>query len=782
MIPDQMIRISGLRQVKVLSRKEKQEREVSWNPRFNVERMPEYNAAKDRYLQNLLQTGKHKKFVISGKRKIRIRSPKSIQKSSSSKRIAETYSQSSRMQTLGKLQQETEAVYISKGIPIDFFKLLSHKVERLEAKPAIQFLNKHLLEVNSDKSAVQSALKAVKIRERFLQQVQDSLQADKLDRKAVSDLVSMAAIYSVKAVEAIVSWRAEAGTSGAALEFPYKGLNYLCQMSRDLKFLKTSKFAVFLEEKVFEHFIPDFCEKSLKGFRKRRQQAEDWIRQELTLSTKHSLLELASDRKESEAGGSREAGSGLKRAEKDSEGESADGDLEKFAIVERKGEAVKLVEDFDKDVPEQIKNCLGAPGEAYQKALSLKFPGFLWVVAGKEVVGFFILNLENQKTLQKRLFLSHVSARSLQELGKVVETVIEFCKNNYPCDEIRVALSSPQNAQGKYESDKAIKVFFDNLGFRWKVLIKDKTDVPVHILGLSIKKPETSEASPCSPNQHLFQDSIKFVYCCSGQFQSSQPSQSSQRLPQADSPPGYLSDIGLAMVLKHLDCQSPSLPASVSAILGKVGPGWSAPAFKLSSHGNLLSAQQETSRLGLAPGKLQDSSSVLSICSIELNWVRFLTTTHNKTKFLYIHGCDIDVMLSGAHKVFIIPTEDPNFSVFVIPFQGSVHDPLKESKEVLAKISEAKEKLQEIWIPEFRIAEKRARHLDEAGLVLHEELQACVRAPLHSLGNLTVEPGPAALVIRDSFLFGLVNSKVDEDFEVPYVASFVTSGQFAYVD
>lgn len=768
---DQMIRISGFRQVKVLSRKEKQEREVSWNPRFNVERMPEYNAAKDRYLQNLLQTGKNKKFIISGKRKIRIRSPKSIQKSSSSKRIAETYNLSSKMQTLTRLQQEIEAIYITKGIPIDFFKLLIRKVESLEAKVAIQLLNKHLLEVNNDKSTVQRALKAVKIRERFLQHMQDSLNTDKLDKKTVSDLISMASIYSIKAVEAIISWRSESGNSNLTLEFPYKGQNYLFQMSKDLKFLKNSKFSVYLEEKVFENFIPAFCEKIFKNFKKRWQQAEDWIRQELSFSSKQSVFELKSNRIETE--GNEE---NFKSIEKEGEGQGQgyDGALSGFRIGERKGEVDKLVEDFEKDVPEQIRNCLGAPVEAYKKALGLKFPSFLWIVNGKEVVGFFILNLENQKTLQKRLFLSHVSAKSLEDLGKVVEMVIEFCKENYPCDEIRVALNSPENSQGKYESDKAIKLFFDNLGFRWKVLIKDKTDVPVHILGLSIKKPEVS-SSLSLPNQFLFQDSIKFVYYCAGQYQSSQ----SQSLTQSSS---YLSDIGLSMVLKHLDQHSPSLPPSIHKILNKVNQNWSAPAFKLSSHSDLHSANQETSKLGLHPAKLEDSESVLAICSIELNWVRFLTTIYKKTKFLYIHGCEIDVMLSGTYKVFIIPTEDPNFNIFLIPHQGKLNDPLKESKEILAKISEVKEKIQEIWIPEFKIIENRCRNLAEDGLVVQEELQVFVKAPIHGLGNLKVEPGPTALVVNESFLFGLVNSKVDEEFEVPYVASFVASSQFSYLD
>ena len=119
---------------------------------------------------------------------------------------------------------------------------------------------------------------------------------------------------------------------------------------------------------------------------------------------------------------------------------------------------------------------------------------------------------------------------------------------------------------------------------------------------------------------------------------------------------------------------------------------------------------------------------------------------------------------------------------WLIPHQGKLNDPLKESKEILAKISEVKEKIQEIWIPEFKIIENRCRNLAEDGLVVQEELQVFVKAPIHGLGNLKVEPGPTALVVNESFLFGLVNSKVDEEFEVPYVASFVASSQFSYLD
>ena len=733
-----------------MSKKEKQDREGSWNPRFYVERMPEYDATRDRHLQSILPTLKQKKLIVTSKsKKVRVRSPKTILKSNSSKKLPQSTIYASRLQTQTKLKLEIENAYITKGIPIEYLKILNATIENLEIKYSIWILSKHIHEIQIDRDSLQEALKAVKIRERYLQQVEELSNQELIDRKVALDNISNLAIYSIQAVEAIGLWKSEIASFNPKMhkqKFLYHNESYLLKMTIDLQFLKDSKISVLLGEKNFEGFIPNICEKKFRNFSRRIVEAESRLFDELNPSAKESLFELRNRKK-------------VDIVEKRvSEGDIESNIEKNLEIRDAAGNIWAEIQEYAKSVPEQVKKCLGDPNLAYSNSLKLKFPAYFWVQRGKSRVGLFVLNIENQKTLQKRLFLSHISAIDLDLLEKVIEMAVEYCKLNYPCDEIRVALSSPQNAEGKYESDKAIKQFFDKLGFRWKVLTKDWTEIPVHMLGLSLTKQESA------PNPAIFQDSILIVYSCTGQS-------TVFKVANSDN----YSAIGVASILSNLEFNGEGAGKSVTSVLSKIATGWKPPLFKLSLEKDLKSVKENTEKLGLHLSELENKETWVALSSIELNWIKFLTTSWNNRSYIYIHECEIDVMESKTALVYIIPTEDPNFKVFLIPTTEEIKNSLERSKEILSEIFEVKEKITEIWIPEFSLTGQSQINLesDKSPVTCQENIHIHIKAAVHTQGNVKLVPKPESLLIRGNFLFGLINSKIDEEFEVPYVATYV---------
>lgn len=141
-------------------------------------------------------------------------------------------------------------------------------------------------------------------------------------------------------------------------------------------------------------------------------------------------------------------------------------------------------------------------------------------------------------------------------------------------------------------------------------------------------------------------------------------------------------------------------------------------------------------------------------------------------------------MSSKSALVYIIPTEDPGFNTFIILVSGKIQDPLERAKEIFTEIHEAKQKISEIWIPEFRVVGENRVGIREDGsnVMCQENIVVHIKAALHSKGNVRLVPGRESLVICGSFLFGVINSRVDEEFEVPYLATYVQTSNFISSD
>ncbi|OMJ87525.1 hypothetical protein SteCoe_10781 [Stentor coeruleus] len=870
MLNENLLRYTGIRGVKSLTKKEKQDRELSWNARFYIERMPDYDAAKDKYMQNLLATLKHKKILIpsSKTRKVRIRSPKGYPKPVSTKGLIVARPTSMKMQHISKLKSCIENYYIEKTIPIEFLKIYFELVDSCHFKVATNALSKHLNDIIADKSPVQLALKAVKARERAIQNAKfliddkkkpsissqphthafetptnyhnnkethhlnDSLTKNQdIHLKSLgkeikitecTELLNTIVLSSIQVIEFIQLWRAELSEldkSRAKQVFYFHGKNYLAKMLEDLKFLRNSIFCQVFDEKIFENFIPNFGEKTIKLFAKRYAECESILSEESAPTVRETLFDMRNKKKQDHNGehGKLEVNlsekvlrnneNPIKLLEKvgansektiksiGKEGKTAetthntsDKDQkssmimtkpstnipktteqtpknletppipEKYYLEPTIGNAENILENYSKTVPKQIKDCLGDPLEAYHKAFTLKFPALLWVKTRKAALGMFILNVDHQKTTQNRLYISHVSSTSIEALEIVINHAVEYASSNYPCDEIRVNLASPANAVGKYESDKTIKQYFDKLGFRWKVFIKDSTGYPMHILGLACKK------SLNSPNDNLFKDSLQFVYACTGQI-----------LPPFSDNSGIISALGVCTALKYMgEAEIPSQQYLLN-ILSKASPKWVPPAFKLTGNKSIEDINEELNSLGLDMPSLQYTNTFLALSSVELNWNRFLTTTYNGQQYLYIYDSQIQIMASGDMRVFIVPTEDYNFSAFIIPLKGFKGNAFEKAYEILSEIKNVDKQIDEIWVPDFNVKVNSCQEFQqEDGDVVNVRENAFVRvtAAIHNKGCLEVRPKDDAVVINSGFLFGLIHSKVDDEFSVPYFAVY----------
>ena len=220
----------------------------------------------------------------------------------------------------------------------------------------------------------------------------------------------------------------------------------------------------------------------------------------------------------------------------------------------------------------------------------------------KETVGLFTLNLDNQKTTQTRMYISHISSKSIELLERIIHLAVNYVSENYPCDEIRVTIASPANSEGKYESDKTIKQFFDKLGFRWKRLLKDNSNYPMQLLGLACKK------NVNSINDDIFKDSLQVLYSCSAQ-------ESKDKITDHY----FLSVVGIAAVLKDFgECKSSSNKI-LHNILEKASNNWKPPAFKITHKKDLESVLAKIQKNNLFTEKLEDTETSLALCSVELN-------------------------------------------------------------------------------------------------------------------------------------------------------------------
>ena len=156
-------------------------------------------------MQNLTATQKIRKILIPNTktRKIRIRSPKLTQKSTSTKRLFPVRPQPKRLQIINKLKSTIEAAYNEKSIPLDYLSIYFESIDSLDPRIMIKTMSKTISELNSDTSSVQYVIKSIKTREQCIFNIKNELKNEEIDINYCKDMINDLRILSIQVIECI---------------------------------------------------------------------------------------------------------------------------------------------------------------------------------------------------------------------------------------------------------------------------------------------------------------------------------------------------------------------------------------------------------------------------------------------------------------------------------------------------------------------------------------------------------------------------------------------------
>ena len=729
-------RIPGSRPHKLSPKKEKKIREQSWDNRFYLGKIPDYNAFHDKYLQNALPI--HKKKIILGVGRVRTRkNPSTRDLKSSTSNIFASKGLIVKNQILKKLKQNLCSIWDYKEIPEAQRELFLQAIEKIPAKKQSSILVKEIELYKQDKNFTQLVLRAIKARENSLVELKnfsDSIQiaSSAIKHNCVESLINLR-MLSLHIVECIQAWRKnlhelDPSIVPANLNFAWQGQNYLSKMVNDSHFLGQSAMAAFIE---FQPNDPFFVNNSKQAGKielplpsyllKRIKDSEQVLNSEgFVLSAAQSFLSKDPEPAKSQ--------------------DLPDVQHCKVEFAALTGRVKEQILKYGQKVPTQVQDSMGKVEAVYDYSLSLRYPAFLWARAAGQQVGLVALNLDNQKSVQNRILISHVSALSVALFGKVAESLLEYLWSSYSCAEVRVGIHTRINGQGKYECDPEIKSVFDQHSFRWKQMIYNQHEIPVQILGA--KRAGDQPAQQFS----IFSDSLNLCYACGLQ-------KTAQAFPEV---PAVCSAVGIACAYR------PYMPGAFSVfseILSK--SKGIPPAFRHRKDANYLSATRDLPAIDLEFTSLQDFRETSVACSsLGLSWEKFLPCLHNNKKFTKVVG-QINVMKSNEEVVYVFPTEDPVYNVFIIPYlSGNDVQGFDKSKEIL-RIMEKVDELKEIWLPDFEVS---GRHFVEG---IEETFRVRVATASHPLGGLDEGPKEYSVVIESRFVFGMIHQKLVEDLELP---------------
>lgn len=733
------LRIPGSRPHKLSPKKEKKIREQSWDNRFHLGKIPEYNAVADIHLQKFPPTRK-KKIILGGGRVRKFREPsnKNLLKSTSSNMIPKQHVVKS--QIIKKLKENLNAYWDLKGIPGELRLMFLQVVEKMNAKKQSSVLVKEMDLYKHDRNPSQLVLRAIKARENSLFELKDfadtiSNPTSIIKQNSVESLINLR-MLSLHVVECIQAWRKylhdlDPELIPDNLKFTWEGQNYLKKMFSDSEFLRNSKMAQFIDFTFNDPFfvycsqqagkielpLPSYLLKRIKESEK-VLESEGLILREIPIKEKKTEVLKVSKSKI------------LENIQYD-----------EIVFEPARNNIEKDIAEYSADVPMLIQNSMGKCSVVFSTALSMRFPAFFWAKVKNVNVGLISLNLDNQKSVQNRILISHISALNLEIFERMTEMIIKYLWCSYSCNEIRVGIIAKINDQGKYECEAGIKSIFDAHGFRWKQMIYAINEIPVQILGL--RRTDTLTTTQAFS---IFSDSLTISYACG--IQKSINTQSA--------PKDFISAVGLACAYRPFNSSSLGL---LSKILTKMTG--IPPAFRYRKDSSLPLASRD---LGTFPLKLSDldpsQETSVAYSSLGISWEKFLPVVHNSKKLTKILT-QVNIMKSGNEVIYVLPTEDPAYNVFVIPNEsGRVLGKFEQTQDVLRNMEKVGVE-SEIWIPDFEV--ERSNCSDG----VEERIKIKVATAMHPAGGYIEYPNEGSVIIGNRFVFGVIHQKLDEDLELP---------------
>lgn len=725
--------------------------------------MPEYNAAQDPNIKppHMIKTRK-KLMLIQDK-------GKKIKKAPALSELAKCVSVKGfkkppvvQNTILTNLARKLESIYELKGVPVPLREIFLKSTEKLQVKERTASIVKETELLKQEKSLTLQALRSIQKREDLLKNFLGFAKTIKVPTNAikttsVENLLGLRQ-QTLLVVENVQNWKKkilEFDSEFLNLCFVWEGENYLRRVMDDFVILNSTQISGFLELLPNDPFFMH-CQGGVDvpvdgGMLKRIREAEELLRKE-GMPEVRKVAKVETPRKLNECRSSRVF---VKEETKELVLKPATGDIE------------EQLYQYSLLVPENVQESMGKPENAYNVALGLRYPAFLWGKIGTETVALVVLNLENQKSMHKRLFISHFSVVQIELIEKLLDLLLNYIWSNYDCVEIRVGIISKVTEQGKYEADKSIKQFFDAKGFRWKQMIYTVNQVPVQLLGL--RRAEGGESTFATYS--IFDDNIEMAYACTVQIQD-------QVLP-SNTLLNYCSLVGLTCAIKAIgSCKTQPIDSIMKKLKGIP------PAFRFRKDNKLENAIKDLQSVNLSDSHLiEDIETSVSCSALGLSWTKYLPARLNEKSYTKINS-GIVKMKSSGKEFFLISTEDPQYSVFVIP--GPKEEELFETVKNLLKNMTNEGDVEELWVPGFLVEEHTevcgviGTYIDESKVIgkCNEVYKFKVFAALHPLGSVECVPGEKAVVVDQEFVFVMIHHKVDEELEVPMFVVYVPKDKF----
>ena len=464
------------------------------------------------------------------------------------------------------------------------------------------------------------------------------------------------------------------------------------------------------------------------------------------------------------------------------------------AGIELPCEELKMeVEKYISELPIAIRESFWAPGE-FETLVKQPYPAVLSLDREERRVGLLGLYIDTLATNVKRVFISHISATSIETLDQVLDTGLNFIWENFPCDEVRIAINY-REIEGKMEADAQVKALIASKKFRWKNLTNTADGRRVIIMALV--RPQDAPERPIH-NSDLFSENLQVRYGVAAQVGSKST---------ISGPSGLFSYLGVAACLQELggveaaEMSHNELQLSLADFCSKLPPDFEFPAFRFTKSADINEALQDISSQSLElPGIEADLLTSTACSAIGLRFPSFDTVLRS----LDIGVCEyirvVDTVVNcaevGKKRVYLFPSDDKQFNLMIITEERGDEDlnALESAQRIVTMLTKDEKAfnrtVSEIWVPGFK-ASGKSRVGDVCGLSTQqgtirncaEAYEISLNAPTHSVGGINVKPSPDSIVIEDAFVLGIdhtaiINSKLDDICPVPYCACHIPKSLF----
>lgn len=810
------IRIPGARPIRRL-KPDVQTREQSWDNRFYLDKIPEYNGRNDSYpaLNPVQSRGapRKKKVVMAPGRLRVIRSPiKEIEAARPLKAVAsggpKTKNPLVSNQILRSLFTEVRFVWDEKEIPEEHRSIFMETLEGIPLRKKAVAIAKHIEELISNKAMVQYVLRTITAREKALKKLQGlcdfATQAGGLEDSAVQqviDLLSAFRLLSLNVVECVTAWREQLSAINPTemklrkAPFAYEGQNYFLKMRNDIDFVKQTPLTLLFE---FAEGLDPFL-KALANNKRSRTKLElpiPYAMKSRINKAEFLIVEETSLQPTSNPYAPKSNLSSRRDTHETAGPATASPPVEKTMNVRALSQ-----ERVQKDDPmRQSRRRLNDIRESLElKPEELPSPPSPVTIVG----------VEGDVELALETYMAGVPAEVKETFGDAKTTYAAVMKSPYPCflwlmqrksvvGLVAFNIDTQSMLQKRLivnhfscvHSHQLAELLKAALEYLWLQYPADEVRVALayrdidgkyeidadikarfdelgfkwknltntgdgkRLLLMGLRRPE---GQTCTNEKAalMFQETI-VLNLATVVACGADVSQGDDQLT------GLACIATLLAALQQLPLKEGETPSDLVGMLKKAGASFKFPAIKASSSEDPADAL----KLAIAQGFQFDVPAEavktgVAASSLGFTWLKFLpvkaSVGDRQYAYNYIRESEVSVVKTVDRHLYIIPI-DRAFSVFVIP--GLVEgDVFSETKRLLQGISEVVDVKDSILIPSFKLLRKSTIRGVQAGLQdLHllsttEEFILELRTTLHPQGSSVAAPA-SVLKVEGDFVFG----------------------------